>query len=323
MGSAADYLNVLRSYLGTHEEPPHSNRTVIGEKFGWNGVAWCAETETVCLHEAGVDFDGSASCSVLVGRYKSGENGEWLGNPGAANVPPGAEGFLGAGGGEHTFSLEWADVANDIAHCIDGNWGDAVTRTTRPFGSIYGWGLPKFDGAAAPGLPPPSATGGRPWLRLGSTGQWVSNLQLVLHNGGWLAGAVDGDFGPQTEAAVKAYQQARALDADGIVGPATWASIDQLIAYVTALSAPPPPPQVQNVPAFPGTTKLGSHGQAVIKVQYVLISRGWNLGPSGADGIFGQRTDQVVRQFQAEKGLTADGIVGPQTWVSLVTSPVT
>src|SRR4029453_18036337 len=35
-------------------------------------------------------------------------------------------------------------------------------------------------------------------------------------------GAVDGDFGPKTEAAVKAYQQDRGVQADGIVGDQTW-----------------------------------------------------------------------------------------------------
>ena len=35
-------------------------------------------------------------------------------------------------------------------------------------------------------------------------------------------GPVDGDFGPKTEAAVKAYQQDRAVHVDGIVGDQAW-----------------------------------------------------------------------------------------------------
>lgn len=36
------------------------------------------------------------------------------------------------------------------------------------------------------------------------------------------------------------------------------------------------------------------------------------------DGIFGQKTKKAVKQFQALKNLTQDGIVGPQTWNALL-----
>src|ERR671924_1501944 len=49
----------------------------------------------------------------------------------------------------------------------------------------------------------------------------VRPLQQLLRARGHSV-AVDGIFGPQTEAAVKAFQQSRGLAADGIVGPQTW-----------------------------------------------------------------------------------------------------
>ena len=52
---------------------------------------------------------------------------------------------------------------------------------------------------------------------------------------------------------------------------------------------------------------------AVRRVQRVLHSRGYSLGQPGVDGRFGPLTDAAVRRFQADRGLAADGIVGPQT----------
>jgi hypothetical protein len=54
-------------------------------------------------------------------------------------------------------------------------------------------------------------------LKKGSKGESVKTLQEFLKI------AVDGDFGPKTESAVKSYQKKNGLVADGIVGPKTWA----------------------------------------------------------------------------------------------------
>src|SRR3954453_2307463 len=63
--------------------------------------------------------------------------------------------------------------------------------------------------AIAPAVP------GEP-LRLGSSGPDVARVQATLGI------ATDGIFGPQTDAAVRAFQQKVGLAADGIVGAATW-----------------------------------------------------------------------------------------------------
>src|SRR4051812_22688076 len=60
--------------------------------------------------------------------------------------------------------------------------------------------------------------GGLP-LQVGSQGDLVMQVQRGLHV------AADGIFGPQTDAAVRSYQQAKGLDVDGIVGLATWGSL--------------------------------------------------------------------------------------------------
>ena len=57
---------------------------------------------------------------------------------------------------------------------------------------------------------------------------------------------------------------------------------------------------------------MGSSGDAVTTLQTKLNELGYNCGE--ADGVFGQNTLNAVIAFQTAKGLTADGIVGTQTW---------
>ena len=64
-----------------------------------------------------------------------------------------------------------------------------------------------------------------PELRQGEKGEWVSHLQQMLEDAGYSPGAIDGDFGPKTEAAVRAYQEAYQLTIDGVVGPETWGQL--------------------------------------------------------------------------------------------------
>ena len=177
--------------------------------------------------------------------------------------------------------------------------------------------------APEPGPTPEPAPEGDPLLVLGDSGADVEELQHRLAGLGYVLEA-DGDFGPITEAAVEGFQLARGIEDDGMVGPVTWAELAAAEAEnwkVDFATLPPPPPApVDDVPAFPGEVSLGSSGDAVTQTQQRLADRGWNLA---VDGDFGPVTDDTVRQYQAEKGLLVDGIVGPDTWQSLWLSPIT
>ena len=82
-------------------------------------------------------------------------------------------------------------------------------------------------------------------LRKGSKGESVKTLQTALNRAGANL-AIDGSFGAKTQEAVKAFQRANGLTVDGVVGPATWAKLDELSkpsntqlynAFVTCLDA--------------------------------------------------------------------------------------
>lgn len=122
----------------------------------------------------------------------------------------------------------------------------------------------------------------------------------------------DGFYGPDTEKAVRAYQKKHGLDVDGIAGPATLAHL--------GLAAPKPKPG-SGVPAWPGVylSDFTSHSSARTWQQR-MKDRGWSIG---VDGQYGPASARVARQFQAEKRIGVDGIVGPDTWRAAWTSPVT
>lgn len=62
-------------------------------------------------------------------------------------------------------------------------------------------------------------------LKSGSDGPQVKTLQRLLKELGYSVGTIDGIFGSRTKNAVKKFQKAKGLTADGIVGKATWTAL--------------------------------------------------------------------------------------------------
>jgi len=137
------------------------------------------------------------------------------------------------------------------------------------------------------GTPPPSASW--PTVQQGQTGERVKTVQYLLNAHGSSL-TVDGVFGSATTSALRSFQSAHGLGVDGIVGAQTWQ-------------------------ALVVTVQQGSTGSAVRAVQSQLNAHGSSLT---VDGVFGSATTSAVRSFQSAHGLTADGIVGAQTWQALV-----
>jgi peptidoglycan hydrolase-like protein with peptidoglycan-binding domain len=110
-------------------------------------------------------------------------------------------------------------------------------------------------------------------LRIGSSGQNVLTLQQKLLDAGFSPGPLDGDFGPQTQRAVRAFQEARGLKVDGVAGPATAGALG-----LSGFDAPPPRVDGSSPPVQP------PNGSGTRTTQEFL----WNaLGQQGKSYVFG------------------------------------
>jgi peptidoglycan hydrolase-like protein with peptidoglycan-binding domain len=132
-----------------------------------------------------------------------------------------------------------------------------------------------------------------PVLKRGSNDPAARDLQQALKTLGHDPGAIDGVFGASTEGAVKTFQQAREITADGIVGRVTWINIDEAD---------------QSEPVL----RMGSSGLPVRRLQSRMSAVGFEVG--GVDGRVGAKTEQAVKQLQQQAELGADGVVGAKTW---------
>jgi lysozyme family protein len=136
-------------------------------------------------------------------------------------------------------------------------------------------------------------------IRKGDRGPAVEDVQRRLRVLGADLGltGIDGVFLGATLSAVQAFQRQHALSEDGDVGPATWAAlVDATFTLGDRLL-------YLHAPHF--------HGADVRTLQGALNVLGFAAGEP--DGIFGAYSERAVREFQANAGLPADGIVGPDT----------
>ena len=165
-----------------------------------------------------------------------------------------------------------------------------------------------------------------PIIKLGSKGSDVKKAQQLLIAKGYSCGAAgaDGDFGAGTYNAVKKFQADNGLETDGIVGANTWAALLKTEQPKPEQTEPEKEPE--KLVETTGSTCIvdlpiirhGDNGFPVIAVQTLLSKHNFNVNYT--DGDFGPDTLAKVKSFQKAKGLTADGIVGRDTWMKLLTN---
>lgn len=123
--------------------------------------------------------------------------------------------------------------AHGINVGVDGVFGPNTAAAVRTFQQRRGLGVDGVVGprtwaalnAAPPSAPSTSPVSSMPTLRQGAHGAAVSTLQTRLRAHGYNV-SVDGAFGPNTANAVRSFQRAKGLSADGVVGPRTWAALN-------------------------------------------------------------------------------------------------
>ncbi|MET9317128.1 penicillin-insensitive murein endopeptidase [Kribbella sp. NPDC003505] len=123
----------------------------------------------------------------------------------------------------------------------------------------------------------------------GNRGADVQAIQFLLQYAGQSVDA-DGVFGATTVTAAKAFQTAKGLGVDGVVGPQTWGALTP-------------------------TLRSGDSNAAVKALQVELNAKRRLSLP--VDGVFGTAVRDAVVSFQSHAGIGADGIVGPITWRNL------
>jgi peptidoglycan hydrolase-like protein with peptidoglycan-binding domain len=142
-----------------------------------------------------------------------------MSNPGQPTISPGAT-------GNTVRRLQRAlRRTPNLDVVVDGVFGPKTEKSVKDFQEGAGLAADGVVGSATWAALPNG--GPMPTLKAGASGDVVKSLQQVLAvgaPGAWNTspGAVDGSFGPNTKAAVEAFQAWAGVSADGVVGDRTW-----------------------------------------------------------------------------------------------------
>lgn len=238
----------VKSYAASKVDEYIANaKKFLGQSYLWggghsskNGVQRvdCSGLVLQAARMSGMNLDGTAAMQQRMGKpvgLNELRPGDLLfkGNP-ATHVG------IYLGNGQFIHSPRTGDVVKIQAMSSYSGWNNARRI---------------FDGAGATATTAPAPTDtvsvSSGSLRRGARGAAVVELQNALKAQGFDPGPADGDFGPKTEAAVKAFQAAKGLEVDGVAGPKTRAALAQPQAPAPAPPAPVAPAPPAPAPAAP------------------------------------------------------------------------
>ena len=147
-----------------------------------------------------------------------------------------------------------------------------------------------------------------PEIREYDSGNEVLILQEKLKALNFFAGSITGSFDYSTKVAAQNFQSAYGLEETGIIDEQTW----EMLFVATDIFNIPNDGSILNFP----TIRLGDSGEYVRMLQQSLVQLLFYDG--NISGNFDSKTQSSVKAFQINNKLTADGIVGRNTWSALV-----
>ena len=296
-GMVGQALSLLAERVG--EEPPGSNHNKVTIWYGFDGP-WC---DMAVSYEAAHSGNLDAVCGKFAWTVAHAKafraHGRW--RFGLAGIRRGDVVFFDWSGTRLIDNIDHVGLvesvnSNGSVNTLEGNTSDRFMRRTRGRDCVVGYGRPSYVDAV-PMLPDDGV------LRRGSTGALVSALQRDLNTVTHSNLAVDGDFGPATEAALKAFQARFGIEVDGEYGPQSAAMMHSALAGGAAIRTPVP-----RVAAAGPLVVDGDFGPATCAaLQRALNGHGARLTVDGSLG------PQTARALQAFLGVTVDAQIGPQT----------
>lgn len=239
---------------GANNWNKYSDNADVIKLLGWRpqNQAWCDTfTDYAFIINFGLDAaskmtyqpigKGSAACRYSAQFFKD-NNAFFYRNPQVGDVIF----FISAGAINHQGIV--TGVSGLSVTTVEGNSSDAVSRRVYTVNDtkIAGYGRPKWSVVAnvpdtpassapaekpsnpeIPVVPSVKTTEDIPMVKYGNTGKTVRAAQILLIGLGYSCGSygADGDFGGATLSAVEKFQRAHGLDADGVIGPQTWAAL--------------------------------------------------------------------------------------------------
>lgn len=254
-GTLAKLLEVVKSEVGT-VEGPKDNETKYGAFTKANFLPWCGSFIMWTANQAGVKVPNTVYTPGGVAAFK--KMGKWLPASASAKPQPGWVTYFDFPGGADIDHVGWMikDNGDGTCVCIEGNTsaegrkgsqanGGEVSVRTRAYAknkkgfliTIAGWGVVDYPDAAVgagkpleekkaelaaiaakQGVDVPAVKVFKPF-KIGAKGPSVQKVQEGLGIN------ADGQFGPGTEAAVKAFQKKESLPINGIVDEETYRRI--------------------------------------------------------------------------------------------------